>query len=60
MDEYTNVSTDDPKTCPECYQVLEEGKALSLAAMAVGAAYLCTTCRVIYTHDLEALARMVP
>jgi hypothetical protein len=60
MGEHMNASTDDTrKACPACGEILEEGKALLLSAMAIGAAYRCTACRVIYTHDLQFLARMV-
>ncbi len=48
-----------PATCPECNEVLEEGRAFLLSAMASGAAYLCTRCRLIYTRDLQPLARLV-
>ncbi len=47
------------KTCPECNNVLEEGKALSISAAQLGAAYLCQSCKMIYTRDLQPLARMV-
>ncbi len=48
-----------PKTCPECQNVLEEGTALSTSAAQLGAAYLCQSCKMIYTRDLQPLARMV-
>lgn len=60
MDECTNASTDEqPKPCPACGKPLEEGKALSTSSMSTGAAYLCKTCRVIYTRDLQPLARIL-
>ncbi len=52
-------SDNTPKTCPKCNNVLEEGKALSISAAQIGAAYLCRFCKMIYTRDLEPLARMV-
>jgi hypothetical protein len=55
-----NQHTDEqPKPCPECGKLLEEGKALSISSMSTGAAYLCHTCKMIYTRALQPLARMV-
>ena len=55
----TNQTDETPTTCPECNEVLEEGRALLLSAMVSDAAYLCTRCRLIYTRDLQPLARFV-
>ena len=55
----TYQTDETPTTCPECNEVLEEGRALLLSAMVSDAAYLCTRCRLIYTRDLQPLARLV-
>ena len=47
------------QTCPECDETLEEGTALSLAAFLSSRAYVCNACKVIYTHDLQLLAKLV-
>jgi hypothetical protein len=45
--------------CPVCASPLRKGRALLTGAAQIGPAYYCPTCLVIYTPDLEVLARMV-
>ena len=52
--------TDDvQKTCPSCEKPLTPGSAVPTSLMQATAAYLCEHCRIIYTHDLQPLAKMV-
>ncbi len=55
--ETTSAPTD--KHCPECRQELEPGTALLVSGMLAGAAYHCMRCKMLYTSDLQPLARMV-
>ncbi len=50
---------DSPKTCPACQTVLRQGYAVLSSAWLSGRAYLCPVCKIIYTHDLQFLARIV-
>ena len=44
-----------PKTCPQCGEPLNE--LLLLGVQPDG--YVCTTCKLYYSEDLQPLARMV-
>jgi hypothetical protein len=57
MDEHPAHTT--PKHCPTCHKDLEQGTAVLVSGMIPGAAYFCAACRMLYTPDLEPLARMV-
>jgi uncharacterized protein with PIN domain len=53
------TTPDKPKPCPQCNEVLEQGSAVLTSGMIPGAAYRCSACRMLYTPDLQPLARMV-
>lgn len=55
----TNQSDTTLKYCPVCHQALEQGTAVLTSGMIPGAAYFCSTCKMLYTPDLQPLARMV-
>jgi hypothetical protein len=63
MDERTIAETHPhettPQHCPTCDRELEQGPAVLVSGMMSGAAYHCVHCRMLYTPDLEPLARIV-
>ncbi len=46
-----------PLYCPHCKQALNLGRALLLAGMITGMAYICHPCKTIFLPDLKPLAR---
>ena len=57
--ETLSESSGSRKTCPECQAVLQQGFAVRTNSWLTGEAYLCPVCQVIYSHDLQPLARLV-
>ena len=53
------VTDEQPKVCPQCTQVLEQGNGMLFAAMISFEGYICRRCQVVYAHDLKPLARLV-